>query len=70
MPEPKTSNRGFVGAYRKGFAAARDGQSADACPYKPQPGETRAMGQFTLTWRRHWMNGWMDFHKEAEDARG
>jgi len=53
-------NRAMQGAYRKGYEAARDGRSIEACPYKD-----KRKGCGRLTWSRAftaaWRDGWRDF---------
>lgn len=60
--EPLT-NRAFIGAYRKGQTAFKEGKPISDCPYR----DTRG-GKYlhVITYSRAFINCWEEGHRDAE----
>lgn len=73
MPnDPKTKNRGFLGAFRKGVQAFKDGKTEIDNPYHYTPGEADTPYGCHITWVRafynYWRDGWKAAKEEINDA--
>jgi len=62
--EPKTANRAFKGAYRKGYQARIDGKS-NLPPYPDKrAGRREHITTYSRAFRKYWLEGWQDADKE------
>jgi ribosome modulation factor len=64
-PSGPINGRAFVGAYRKGQQAARDGMSEADCPYEDLRDSYRNSVTFSRAFRRAWLEG---FRVREDDA--
>jgi hypothetical protein len=54
-----TTNRAFLGAYRKGQQAQTDGLPISACPYREtRGGKKNNVITYSRAFRRYWQDGW------------
>ena len=58
--EPKPTSRAFLGAYRKGRQARRDGKRVTFCPYADKRGNYHNNVTFARSFIGFWEEGWND----------
>lgn len=57
----KTTNKAFIGAYRKGQAAHAAGEGRDSCPYQDKMGGRHDhVITYSRTFRQFWFSGFDD----------
>ena len=61
MAVPPTNNKAFIGAYRKGRRARREGRALGACPYPDRRGGRYGeQVTFSRAFQNWWHAGWRD----------
>lgn len=64
--EYSRTNPAFKGAAKKGWIAAAEGQSLEACPYPDyRGGKHDHIVTFSRAFQKAWKNGWNAFHERT-----
>jgi len=65
-PERIRKHRAFLGAYRKGYEAAKRGEPQNANPYSELDTAPGGNVTWNVAFHRYWDMGWEDYHKEKK----